>query len=148
MARALAPINSTPYCFEHAVLGKFHRDVERGLAAHRGQERVGPLARDDELDEFGRHGLDVGPVGELGIRHDRRRIGVHEHDLVALLLERLDGLRPGVVELGALADYDRARAEQEDAAEVSTTRHVSNRAARSRRVTRECHTCAVGRAAQ
>ena len=32
---------------EDAVLGEGHREVEAGLAAQRGQERVGPLARDD-----------------------------------------------------------------------------------------------------
>ena len=53
--------------------------------------------------------LDVGAVGHLRIGHDGGRIGVGQHHLVAFRLERLAGLRAGVVELGRLADDDRAR---------------------------------------
>src|SRR5262249_454890 len=40
-------------------------------------------------------------------------VGVDEHRGDALLLERLDSLRAGVVELAGLADLQRARAEHE-----------------------------------
>ena len=110
---------------ERAVLRELHRDVERRLAAHRRQDRVGLLAGDDQLDVLRRHRLDVGPVGELRVGHDRRRIGVHEDDLVALLLERLRRLGAGIVELGALADDDRPGADDEDAMQVRPTRHES-----------------------
>ncbi len=42
-----------------------------------------------------------------------------EDDLVSFLLQRLGGLRAGVVELGCLPDDDRAGAYDEDAVEVS-----------------------------
>ena len=32
---------------EHARLGQLHREVQAGLAAHGGQQRVGPLLADD-----------------------------------------------------------------------------------------------------
>src|SRR5690606_22112617 len=38
--------------FEHAVVGQVERAVERGLAAHRGQQRVGLLLGDDLLDRL------------------------------------------------------------------------------------------------
>ena len=112
---------------EYAVLVELHRDVERGLSAHRREQRVRPFLFDHELDVLRRDRLDVGAVGELGIGHDRRRIGVHENDLVALFLQRLGGLGSGVVELCALADDDRAGADEEDSMEVVTSRGMLNR---------------------
>ena len=50
---------------ERAVALQRHGHVERGLAAHRRQQRVGPLALDDLRDPLRRDRLDVGPVGEL-----------------------------------------------------------------------------------
>ena len=67
--------------------------------------------------------LDVGAVGELRIGHDRRRVRVDEDDLVALLLERLDALGAGVVELAGLPDDDRARADQHDVLDVVASGH-------------------------
>lgn len=99
---------------ERARLGEGDGEVERRLAAHGGEERVGALAGDDALDERRRHGPDVGAVGEVRVGHDGGRVGVDEHDLVALLDERLAGLRARVVELARLADDDGPRAENHD----------------------------------
>ena len=95
---------------------------DRRLAGRHIQVRA--LALDDQLEELGRHRLDVGAVGELRVRHDRRRVRVHEDDVEPLLLEGLRRLRPGIVELRGLADDDRARADEENAMEVSASRHV------------------------
>ena len=43
-----------------------------------GQEGVGLLLDDDLLDDLRSDRLDVGPVGELRIGHDRGRIGVDQ----------------------------------------------------------------------
>ena len=51
--------------------------------------------------------LNVGAIGQLGIGHDGGWVRVHQHHLVALLLEGLAGLRAGVVKLRRLADDDR-----------------------------------------
>ena len=102
-----------------SVLG----EVERGLAAERRQQRVGALALDHLRDRPGQQRLDVGGVGELRVGHDRRRVGVDEHDLVALLPQDLAGLHAGVVELGGLTDHDRPGAEDQDLADVVAPRH-------------------------
>ena len=112
---------------ERARLRQGHRHIERGLASHRRQQRVRALLLDDQLDELGRHGLDVRAVRDLGIRHDRRRIGVHEDDLEPLLAKRLGRLRSGVVELRGLADDDRPGSDDENAMQVSAARHESDR---------------------
>jgi large subunit ribosomal protein L20 len=72
-------------------------------------------------------------VGELRVGHDRRRVRVDEHDLVALLAERLGALRAGVVELAGLADDDRARADEQDLLDVVAARHKRGFKARRRR---------------
>ena len=108
---------------EHALAHEVERAVERGLAAHRRQQRVRPLLLDDA-----RHGapvdrLDVGGVRHARVGHDRRRIGVHQDDPVALLPQRLAGLGARVVELAGLADHDRAGADDQDALEVGALWH-------------------------
>ena len=108
---------------ERPVVVQVHRDVQRGLPAERRQQRVGALLLDDLRDDVRAQRLHVGRVGELRVGHDRRRVGVDEHDLVALLAQHLAGLHAGVVELGRLADDDRAGAQEHDPAEVVTPRH-------------------------
>jgi hypothetical protein len=108
---------------QHAALRQRHGDVERGLAAHRRQDRVGTFAIDDQLHELRRHGLDVRPIRELRIGHDRRRIRVDQDDLEPLFLERFGRLSPGIIEFGRLTDDDRTGADHENTMQVSPSRH-------------------------
>ncbi len=48
--------------FQHAMLGEVQRAVQRGLPAHRRQQRIGPLDGDDLLDHLPVNRLDVGDV--------------------------------------------------------------------------------------
>ena len=116
--------------FEHAAVGEFDGEVERGLSADGGQNgksRAGrhlALDADDLFEIFARERLDVSAVGRLGIGHDGGRIRVGQHHFKALGLERLAGLRAGVVELGRLADDDGAGAEDQDFRDVSSFWHL------------------------
>ena len=101
---------------EHAVLRQFDGEVQRGLAAERGEERIGRLPRDDLRERHGVQRLQVGRVGPLGVGHDRGRVRVHEHDPVPLAAERPARLHARVVELAALSDPDRPGADDQDAA--------------------------------
>ena len=98
---------------ERAVLTQRDRQVQRRLPADRRQDRVRALALDDLRDDLGRQRLDVGPIGDLRVGHDRRRVAVDENDLEPLGLQRLARLRAGVIELAGLPDDDRARADDE-----------------------------------
>ena len=120
-----APISLTLYFSRTPAFGEIDREVERGLAADGRQDRVGPLARDDRLEEVHRERLDVGAVGQLRVGHDRRRVAVDEHDLEPLGAQRLAGLRARVVELARLADDDRAGADHEHAFQVGSSRHFA-----------------------
>ena len=125
-----------PEPLERAVVVQRLRQVERRLAAERRQQRVGALALDDPGDVRRQQRLDVGAVGELGVGHDRRRVRVDEHDLVAVLDQHLARLHPRVVELGGLADHDRAGADQEDLLDVVATRHQAASASARKRSNR------------
>jgi hypothetical protein len=103
---------------EPAGLRELDCEVERRLAAERGQERVGPLALDHGGDRVGVERLEVGGVGPLGVGHDRRRVRVDEHDAIALVAQHTARLSAGVVELTALPDANRAGADDQDAAKV------------------------------
>jgi hypothetical protein len=108
---------------EHAHAAQRQRGVERGLAAHGGQQRVGAFLGDDLGHDFGRDRLDIGRVGKLRIGHDRGRVGVDQDDAVALLLQRLAGLGAGIVELAGLTDDDGAGPDDQDRLDVGAFRH-------------------------
>ena len=76
--------------------------------------RVDLLLDHDPLDEVRRDRGEVDLVGQPFAGLDRGDVRVDEDRGDALLLERLDRLRAGVVELAGLADLQRARAEHED----------------------------------
>ncbi len=110
---------------EHALAIQIERAVERRLAAHCRQQRLGTLFFDDLRDGVPVDRLDVGGVGHLRVGHDGGGVGVDQHDPVALLAQRLAGLGAGVVELAGLADDDRTGADNEHAFDVCASRHAS-----------------------
>ena len=110
---------------EGAVLGEGDGQVEGGLAAQGGQQRVRPLHLDDLGHHLGHQGLDVGAVGEGGVGHDGGRVRVDQHHLEALFHQHLAGLGAGVVELAGLPDDDGTGAEQQDLVDIGAAGHAS-----------------------
>ncbi len=108
---------------QHAGLGELRGEVQAGLAAEVGQQGVGPLLLDDLGQRLHGERLDVGHVRHAGIGHDRGRVGVHQHDLVAERAQGLAGLGAGIVELAGLADHDRAGADDQDFLDVISSGH-------------------------
>ena len=130
-APVLRPVDRLERRAEHLdaqpveVTGLRERDaqVETGLTAQRRQQRVRSLPPQDLQDGGGREGLDVGPVGEPWVGHDRGRVRVDQTHLVPLAPEHRARLRPGVVELAGLSDHDRSGADHDDLADVRPARH-------------------------
>ena len=112
-----------PVALERAVLVQGLGQVERGLAAEGGQQGVWALPFDHLAHRPGEQRLDVGRGGHLRIGHDRGRIGVDQHHLVAFVHQHPAGLGARVVEFGRLANHDRARADQEDLVQVVAAGH-------------------------
>ncbi len=108
---------------QNAVLFQVQRAVQRGLATHGRQQCIWTLL----LDDLGHGGpfdrFDVGGVSHGRVGHDGRRVGIHQDDAEAFLLQRLAGLSAGVIELARLADDDGAGAEDEDAFDICTFWH-------------------------
>ena len=115
--------------------GVGHRghQVERGLAAEPGEQALGLLLGDDRLDRLDGQRLEVDDVGDRGVGHDRGRVRVDEDRPDALGAQRAAGLRPGVVELGRLADDDRPGPEDQDRRRLADRVRVNGRAPRRRR---------------
>ena len=108
---------------ECAVLGQAHGQVQRGLAAHGGQQGIGLFQLNDASHHIGGQGLDVGPIRHLWIGHDRGGVGVHQHHLKAISPQGFAGLRAGIVKFAGLADHNRPRSQQQNAAKVRATGH-------------------------
>ena len=108
---------------EHAGLGEVDREVEAGLPTEGRQQAVGPLGRDDALDDLDGQWLDVDDVGDALVGHDRRGVRVDEDGRDALLAHGLACLGAGVVELGSLPDHDRAAADDQDLFRACGGRH-------------------------
>ena len=103
---------------QRARLGQLDGQVQRRLATHRRQQRVGALTAQDVGNAVEVQRLDVRPVGEPGVGHDRRRVRVDDDRPEPVLAQHLQRLAARVVELAGLADDDRAGADQADGLEV------------------------------
>ena len=109
---------------EDSGLRELARQVERGLAAHGRQHRVGTLAAQYRRDAFEIERLEVRTVREARIGHDRRRVGVDDDRAKAVVAKHFQRLAARVVELARLPDHDRTRADQADRLEVTPPRHT------------------------
>ena len=125
-----------PVLGQDAALGELDGEVQRGLAAEGGEERVRLLAGDDLGERRVVERLEIRRICPLGVGHDRRRVRVREHDPVALGTQSAARLDARVVELAALADANRPGADDQDAAKVGALRHAS--AIRSKKGTASC----------
>ena len=98
-------------------------EVQAGLTAEVRQQRVRALLRDDALQSLYVERLNIGNIRCLRVGHDRRRVRVHQNDLVTELAKRLARLRTRVVELARLADDDRAGSDDQYFVDVCSLRH-------------------------
>ena len=73
--------------FQDALLGEIDGEIERGLTAQGREDRIRPFFGDNFFDDIGGDRLDISPIGEIRIGHDRRRIGVDQNDSIAFFLK-------------------------------------------------------------
>ena len=112
---------------EKARSFQLHRQIQSRLPANSRQQRVRLLQRNNLLADIRRQRFDIGGVGKLRVCHDRRRVGVDEHDAIALRLQRLASLHAAVIEFASLTDNDGSRTNDHDALDVGTLGHQGNR---------------------
>ena len=99
---------------QHAVARQIQRTVQRGLAAHRGQNRIRPLLGDNLLHRLPHNRLDVGNIRHFRVGHDRGGVGIHQNDFIAFFTQSLTGLCARIVKFAGLTDNDRAGADDKD----------------------------------
>ena len=100
-----------------------HGSVEGGLAPQGGEQGIRFFLGEDEFDDLGGDGLDVGPVRKLRIGHDGGGIAVDQDDAVALLAQGLAGLDTRVIKLTGLPDDDGPGSDDEDGPDVVSPWH-------------------------
>ncbi len=124
MASAVAPIILTPNFSRTPILRSDSAVLSAVCPPMVGRSAVRALLGDDLRHDLRRDRLDIGRVRQVRVGHDGRRIGIDQNDPVALFLERLAGLRAGIVELAGLADDDRSRADDQDRGDVGPFGHI------------------------
>ena len=77
---------------QRTVMGKFAGDVEGRLAAHSGKKCTGAFLLENLANGIGKQRFDVDHVRHFGVVLNRRRIGIHEDDLVAVFSKRTNRL--------------------------------------------------------
>ena len=108
---------------QHAVVPQIKRAVQRSLAAHSGQNRIGLFLGDDFFHRLPGDGLDVGHVRRVRVGHDGGGVAVDQNDFVALFAQRLARLHARIVKLASLADDDGTSADDQNAFNVAAFWH-------------------------
>ena len=86
----------------------------RGLAAHRGQNRIRPLLGDNLLHRLPHNRLDVGNIRHFRVGHDGGGVGIHQNDFIAFFTQSLADLCARIVKFAGLTDNDRAGTDDKD----------------------------------
>ena len=118
MASAFVPMRRDAVLLQKALLVELHRQRQARLAAETGEKTVWLLLFNDALDGGQRERLEINLVREGLVGHDRRGVGVDEHDVHARVVQHAARLRAGVVKLRRLTDHDRAGADDHDFADA------------------------------
>lgn len=110
--------------FQDSVLGHGHGCVQACLTTQGWQQGARPFSFDDAGHSLWFDGLDVGPVGQVRIGHDRSRIGVDQDHLIPLFLQGFQGLGAGIVELTGLPDDNGTRTDEHYLLEICSLGHL------------------------
>ena len=111
---------------KHAGASKFGGQIKSALAPKIGQQGVGTLVLNDFCHTLQIKRLDIGYVSGAGVGHNRCRVGIGQHYLVAQLAKCLAGLSARVVELAGLANDDRAGADYHNFFNILSFWHILN----------------------
>ena len=123
MASIDAPISFTPNCRSVPALARSTARFSAVCPPTVGRMASGRSRSMIAAKHIRRERLDVGPVRELRVGHDCRRVAVDQHHFQTLCAERLARLRSGVVELARLADHNRPGSEDEHRLQVGSSGH-------------------------
>ena len=95
--------------FEHSVRIKLNSEIQRRLPTNRRKECIGTFPLNHRPDTLPGQWLDISTVRDFRIRHNRRGIGINQHNLQAFGAQCLARLCTRIVELASLSDHYRSR---------------------------------------
>ena len=108
---------------KHPLFRQLHGEIQSGLPADAGNDRVRAFIAADARNVFKGQRLHVNLVCNGGVGHDGGRIGIGEDNLVSLFTQGKTCLRAGIVKFCCLTDDNRAGANHEHLADVGAFRH-------------------------
>ena len=108
---------------QHTCRRKLRAEIQTGLSAEIRQDGIGALLFDNLFQSFHIQRLNVCHIRNLRIRHNSRRIGIHQDNPVSQLSQCLAGLGSGIVELTCLSDNNRSRADNQNFFDVFSLTH-------------------------
>ena len=94
--------------FQKTVPVQFHGERQTGLSTQARQHAVRLFLLDNAAKGIDSQRLQIDLISESLIRHNRRGIGIDKNNFNAFPAEDAARLSPRIVELGGLADHDRA----------------------------------------
>ena len=106
-----------------SVSAQLHGQCQGGLSAEPGQQPVRPFLFDDPAKGHGVQWLQVDLIRQMLIRHDGRRIGVHQDDVDSLRFQHPACLGSGIVKFRCLADHNGAGSDHENLPDRVILRH-------------------------
>ena len=109
---------------QHSIGIQVHGNIQTCLSPQRWKQGIGFFLFDDFFNHLPGQRLDIGRVGRGRIGHDRRRIAVDQHDLVAFFSERFTGLSSRIVKLASLTDNDWPASDEQNLFDVVASWHV------------------------
>ena len=99
--------------FQDAGIGQLDSHVQADLAAEGSQQAIRPFFFDDFCNVIEGNRFDIDAVGNVFIRHNRRRVAVDEDDFQSFFFQGAAGLGAGIVKFSGLTDDNRARTDNE-----------------------------------
>ena len=109
--------------FQDTLLLQLHSQIQTGLSADAGNDGIRALVANDLGNVFQGQRLHVDLVGNHRIGHDRSRVGVAQHDLIALFPQRQACLGACIVKFGGLSNDDGTRADDQNFLNVRSLCH-------------------------
>ena len=98
---------------QHTLLIKLGATVQRRLSAKGQQNAVGALFLDNLSYKIGRHRLEINLIGNALRSLDCGDVWVYKHRGDSFLAQGLQSLRPRIVKLTCLSDFQRTRTKYE-----------------------------------
>ena len=99
---------------EHARIFEFDGKIQARLSAERRQQSVGAFLLNHVRQKFERQRLHINFVRGVDVGHNRRGVGIDQHNVETFVAQRSTRLSAGIIELRRLTNHNRTRTNYKD----------------------------------